>query len=559
MTPKAPCYPEAVRRGRTRIAFALLSATWLLPACGPSNFTCAEDTECGGDGACIEGFCAFPDEACTSGFKYGQHSGDQSNQCVPPSGGTESGSDSVGDAGSNSGSDGSGPSGGSFTTGSETSGETTDADPTTTETASATNSTTSEPAGPVEFIDDELVGEFGAGELGRLEYTEGRLRLAELEVTGTFTSRVFDAGAPVQWQTLSWQPDGPYGKALPNEGQAEAGYVDGVDMAENILLMHFDESGDLPPGTMIADRSGRGNDGWIFGGGGTSSQAVAGLFGQAIDDSVDTYVTIPPGLPDFDFGTGGFTWALWFRYNHACPTNNVFMGIDDVVGGGDTEPHLWLGCTTSDWDECPGTVNEPRSAGVLRAVHDNSMDGVFYCGPGGYNDNDWHHMAIVKTGHAPTTVDLYVDGQVVQSVSGTFTAPIDMDAEEGDFGIGGFSGATYPSFGVFDDAAIWRRALSEDEVRAVYRRGALRVQVEVRVCDMEACADEPAFVGGAGLQPGSSFTDPSEALSPGTELSIDGLPAARYAQYRLSFTTDAPDFASPTLAAVALRGEYAAP
>ncbi len=530
----------------------LLVGLGLTVSCGPSAFQCSEDTECTGDGgACVDGSCAFPDDACPSGLKFAKHSGSRSGECVPPDTVADTDRDADGDAGSSTASS-------TDTTASAsdpTLGPTTD-DPT--ETSNATAASTGEPFGPVEFVDDELIGEFEDGTFNRLEYVEGRVRIIDGDPGGTFVSRVFDAGAGVEWQTLSWQPDGPYAKPLPDERQAESGYVDGIDMAGNILLMHFDEPGVLGPGTLISDGSGRGNDGSILSEG-ADSEGIPGLFGLALDDNPEAYVSIPAGLPDFDFGTEPFTWAMWFRYGHDCPTNNVFMGIEDIVGGGDGAPHLWMGCTISAWDECPSDVEEPRPAGVLRSEQGNDAEGVFYCGPGGLNDDTWHHMAIVKNGHASATVDLFVDGRIVQSVVGTFASPIDMDTHEGDFGLGGFSGSTYPSQGVFDDAAIWTRALGEDEVRAIYRRGALSLQVEVRVCEMDGCADEPAFVGGPNLESGVAFTDPAQALSPGSEVSIAGLPAGRYAQYRLTFATDAPDLVSPALASVTMAGEYASP
>ena len=518
-------------------------ATCFVASCGVSNFVCNDDAACSGQGGlCLDGHCAFPDDRCPSGWKYAEHSGAASGQCAPTNEPTQTGSGETGEGETSDESEGS-----SDATSSAPAGVTTDG-------PSDATFSTGPMAGPVQFIDDELAGEFEEGTFDRMVYTDDRLRLAEGSNSGTFVSRVFDAEGTVQWHTLSWQPDGPYAKPLPDQGQAESGYVGGIDMDANMLLMHFDEPGVLDPMSVIADRSGHGNDGSIASTG-PASAATTGLFGAALDDDVDAYVSIPPGLPDFDFGEDPFTWAIWFRYEHDCATNNVFMGIDDVVGGGDSEPHLWMGCTSSAWETCPGNAEEPRPAGVLRSQHSLAGDGVTFCGPGGTNDGRWHHMAIVKDGHAPATVDLYVDGELVQSNDGTFTAPIDMDAEEGDFALGGFSGATYPSSGVFDDAAIWTRALGADEVRGLYRRGALVVRVEVRICEMPGCADEPAFVGGSDLSPGGFFTDPAGALVPGTELSLEALPAGRYTQYRLTFSTDAVDLVSPALAAVRLLGE----
>jgi hypothetical protein len=57
----------------------------LLCSCSPyggGEFACTTDSQCGADGKCSGGFCAFPDGDCDSGFRYGELSGPLSNTCV---------------------------------------------------------------------------------------------------------------------------------------------------------------------------------------------------------------------------------------------------------------------------------------------------------------------------------------------------------------------------------------------------------------------------------------------------------------------------------------------
>ena len=82
--------------------------------------------------------------------------------------------------------------------------------------------------------------------------------------SGYFTSRAMDAfNPPAGWNQLSWLPQRPTGKELPNYGLAESGYVTGnVDMTGTLLLMHLDE----PPGSaLFADTSGASNSGTCSG------------------------------------------------------------------------------------------------------------------------------------------------------------------------------------------------------------------------------------------------------------------------------------------------------
>jgi hypothetical protein len=518
----------------------------LVLSCSSSEFLCGQDADCGNvDGAqCIHDHCAFPNDECPSGLEFGAHSGSLSGQCVEPVGGTTDGSATADDDGP-----GTNP----------TLSTDPDADATVDSSASATvddsdvESTDGPMTGDALFRDDELAGEFGDGTFAGLEYGDGRVRLEQGETSGTFVSRVFDAGAPVQWQTLAWAPDAPYAKPLPDGGMAELGYAEGnVDMLANVVLFHLDITGALAADAILEDASGRGNDGTLVGDGG-ESMGVAGVFGSAMADHLDAYVSIPAGTADLDFGEADFTWATWFRFSHACTNNNVFIGVDDVIGGSDAFPHLWMGCTDDAWVQCPDDATMPRPGGVLRSVHNLPDDGAMYCGDGPIADDAWHHMAITKVGHPDAVVTLYVDGSIAAQVDATFAESLDL-TQDGDFAFGGFSGGTYPTEGTFDDIAIWTRALAADEIAALHRRGALRVELAVRVCAEPACADDPEFVGGPSLDAAGVFADPPDALAPGTELDITGLVAGRWAQYRLEYVGT--PTASPALAAVTLRGTF---
>ncbi len=64
---------------------ARLVAIALLGSCSPFGggaFHCAEDTTCGAGVCEADGFCAFVDGTCPSGFRYGDASGGRSNACT---------------------------------------------------------------------------------------------------------------------------------------------------------------------------------------------------------------------------------------------------------------------------------------------------------------------------------------------------------------------------------------------------------------------------------------------------------------------------------------------
>jgi Concanavalin A-like lectin/glucanases superfamily len=76
-----------VRGWACELAVVLTAA---LAGCGARAFSCDEPQDCrdgGAQGICQpEGVCSFPDPACESGQRYGEHSGASSGRCVPAAG-----------------------------------------------------------------------------------------------------------------------------------------------------------------------------------------------------------------------------------------------------------------------------------------------------------------------------------------------------------------------------------------------------------------------------------------------------------------------------------------
>lgn len=529
MLARAPGFSGSIGTVRGPLALAVIAGALVGWACSTDAFTCSSDAECSGGptgGTCEEGYCAFPSEVCSSGLQWGDHAGEASGTCVPPSG--TDGSEGSSSEGSSSAATSLGPG--------VTSLDDAPPDP-------SADSSEGPSAGDLEFRDDALEGEFGAGTMQGVAWTGDRLTLDDDSSVGSFTSRVFDAGDAVTWKTVQWQPDAPYGKPLPDGGGVEVGYVEGgADMAASVLLMHFDDDGAVAwdDGAVVPDASGLSNDGEVHSPG-PPIALVPGIFGTAIDDLWETRITIPTAqAPSLAFDEDDFSWALWVRTSSGCTSNQVYMGVDDNNDAFDIGPHLWLGCTTDGWFDCAGNVTAPRGAGVMRAIHDFSGDGGSYCSETAIDGDVWRHLAVVKEGHDPGTLRLYVDGALEDEDQVSFMQPITYPNDP-DFTIGAFSRDTYRAVGVLDEVVVWRRALGSDEVAGVYQRGVTSLHVLVRVCQDAACADDPPW--------GLSYVDPPQALAAGGELALDGLENGRYVQYRLELAGP-----RPALRSVVIRG-----
>lgn len=94
--------------------------------------------------------------------------------------------------------------------------------------------------------------------------------------------------------------------------------------------------------------------------------------------------------------------------------------------------------------------------------------------------NQFHHLSVITSSAGEASA--YLDGVLVID-------PLDIRGGEsigtGHLVIGAaFSGGLLTNYtqGVFDEVAVWDRALSASEVQQLYRRGANRIRVQVKSC-----------------------------------------------------------------------------
>lgn len=499
----------------------------LVGAChGPSAFVCTADGECmsgsGAPGVCeANGLCSFPDDVCDSGRRYGEHAGGLSGECVDGGAGTL-GSSGPGEGitgGLMSTSDGSGP-----------------------EPADSSGG-----GGPLVFVDDDEA-DFSAGQWDGVVWKGGGVQLDGVP-SGGLSSRVFDAGAPVTWSTIAWSPRGPYGKPLPDDGHSEVGYPEGnVQMDANVLLLHLDGEGTAGAGSVLLDTSGHGNDFVLE----TRSPVpwVSGRIGAALADGVGSYAHNGVWVDDFEFGEGDFSWAMWVSSESPCDgpsftDNQVYLGIE---GSSDPVSHLWLGCRHPTSDACPeGAGVGGRPGGTYET---GGSAGPRLCGASELIDSRWHHLAVTKAGHADAQVILYLDGQVEDEQAHSFAFPVSFPVGT-ELALGAFTNGDYPAAATLDEVAIWRRALSANEVRGLVRRGSLQLSLQVRACADPRCASGEPFVGPSGVD--TWFVDPAVALGPGTVLSLPAGLVGRYFQYRVAL--EGLFGASPVLESVVIEAQ----
>lgn len=373
--------------------------------------------------------------------------------------------------------------------------------------------------------DDNSSGGFGGGTHSSTAWNSGgaSLELSDPSTssTGTFVSRVMDAGASLPWDTFAWVPNRPYGKALPDAAAKETAYPAGnVDMTSNILLLHMEEAAWTGANFEAVDASGIGNHGTAFGGATTSA---AGRFGRAADFEGSTaylFLDNPANKKNayFDNPVSVRTGAFWYyarattlsqviyEEGDASDGLNIYIRAGNVYVGAWSNTNLWAG----------QFLSTATSAG------------------------QWHHVAYVFDSVTDASFKLYHDGVLISSQP----VPVGIATHNGDDAIGAMQvasrfdtgGDTAASGhflnGLIDEAAIWDRALSSAEINDLYRRGVLRLKLQVRSCDDTACSGE-SWIGPSGDST-TYFTEDDSSAAGLPSVDLTAIPVAdnRYFQYQ---------------------------
>lgn len=319
----------------------------------------------------------------------------------------------------------------------------------------------------------------------------GYVELSGSFTSGTYTSKVFDATAQSQWDTITWTETLPYGDDLPDNKGSDAG----ADMTGNLLLMHLDETS----GT-IADTSGEGNaatnNGATYGTDGVFSTSLYfDNAGDAVESNSYTYTF-----------TTEMTLLAWYKQTGSGAGSPRIVEISKT---GNADSH----CLAPDGDGSVRAWAECSNGNRVGSVDDSTK----------YNDGNWHFMVYTYKSSDSPQGRLYMDG--VQTDTGTGSC---SDLDDGAYLIlgaisdnsGQYQHNQHYFRGYVDEVAVFNRVLSATEILNIYKRGVMRLGIDVRSCDDAICTGESW----------TSITDESpQSLS---------LSNNNYFQYKFNFERD---------------------
>jgi hypothetical protein len=165
-------------------------------------------------------------------------------------------------------------------------------------------------------------------------------------------------------------------------------------------------------------------------------------WGASFDGSND-YLKIPAST-DFDFGTGDFTYSMWFNLSD--------YGL--LAGGGKYGGLIYRALNHRvKFQNDNKKINFSTPGGELQIV--NAASSLL---------DAWHHIAIVRD-TSNNTIKCYLDAGT--PTSNTVLASVDFSSAGSDILLGR-QATSWPVEGLIDDFAIFNTALDQTAVTALY-------------------------------------------------------------------------------------------
>jgi len=201
-------------------------------------------------------------------------------------------------------------------------------------------------------------------------------------------------------------------------------------------------------GYSATDASGCGNDGELF------ASWAKGKFGSAIYcDAAAPHISIPDS-PSLHLGTSDFSIALWI-----CPTELSIASTDP------RRRFISKGTRDTWWN-----LNLTSDGKPFIELRDSNKTMCSKRPAGSIPQNAWSHLAIVVD-RAHRKIRYYFNGTPDSALDIPPSFSGHLDVPNGDLTIGS---QWQPFIGLLDDVKLYRRALTEDDVRAAFIAGKTR-------------------------------------------------------------------------------------
>ena len=378
------------------------------------------------------------------------------------------------------------------------------------------------PALPTNFIStsslsfiDSGKGNFDLGTYLQTSFSiaSSSVSLTDIGITnksGTYTSSLKNSNN-ANWLSLSWTPEAPYGKPLPNNRQTETSYQTGnINMSGNVLLFHADEASGA---TSFTDYSGLNNNGNC---GLRCPQSVSGKINSGLSFISASSSIIVANVASLN-PTTSITVEAWVKWE-----------INPALGA------PWASIVNKNLDNQYRLHHNSNNSKFEFAIAMNYIASLTTPLVG-----RWYHLVGTYDG---SVIRFYVNG--VEEANRNYSNAIPGSANP--LVIGGRSDNSRFFNGSIDEVAIYNRALSSLEINDRYNRGARMLKIKVKTCPDQSCAGIDFF--GPDGTANSYYSDNSSSSG----LPIISFPAlsGNYFAYQTTLETDntsTPKFSNVTV------------
>jgi hypothetical protein len=317
--------------------------------------------------------------------------------------------------------------------------------------------------------------------------------------SGRFDSQIFDAGKIADWSKLAWKTPQPYGKRLlsSNESLYSHGNINSSGL---VRLWHLDDDGSSLNGSHS---------------GGVLFEQPGQIDKAARFDGVDDVIS-EPDADELDLTDGELTLLAWIHPMSFGASNRgrIFDNMDSGTGG--------YAFRVTELMTLPSNGLALHIEGGGTYVSDANIIDI----------SRWQLVAVTLSSG---TLTFYVNG----AQRGTVGSVPTPTASNRPLTIGNNGSLDSGFEGLIDEAAIFSRALSQQEIKNIYERGAMRLKFQVRSCTDNVCSSE-TWKGPDGTADTffSELLNSTPAFPLFNPTNYGG--ANRYFQYRTYFESDLP-------------------
>ncbi|RYZ74391.1 MAG: hypothetical protein EOP09_00490, partial [Proteobacteria bacterium] len=317
---------------------------------------------------------------------------------------------------------------------------------------------------------------------------------------GYSVSRVMDSFVgTTNWTGFNWTTTKPFGKEIPdynsgvqNESAANYNALSNASIHQDLVgLYHLNEAtaASAPGGTYFKDSSVSANHGGYIAQSGGANVLVfnqPGRLGKSLYFPGNGAVNLGTSTA-LDFGNNSFTVAAWFKTHkkdvRLIGSKNGYTNTGtDLALDASGNVFFGVGCPSNlTENDCPYAVTTSK----------NYADGMWHHAVG-VTDKTTNGLRIYVDGNLSTIVLFLHHGSNCATLSGTTELNIASCTTNGNrsstgFYLGTLASWTYPLTGYLDEVAMWKRVVSGNDIAELYRRGANRLNFQVRSCSTASC------------------------------------------------------------------------